>query len=148
VEINSILIWAGLLLAIATAIGIVFRVFSGRGHSVKTSECIDLGKLKANKNGLPVTEFGKKATLVQFSTEYCGQCPGVRRSLSQLEYRHGSLLYLDVDITDRLDLAAHFSISQTPTVFILDELGRIKFRIGGVPKPNVIQAELEKLGAL
>lgn len=145
---DATLIWAGSLFAIAIAIGTAFRFFSGRGHRVKTSECIDLSRLKVSKNGVLVTEFGKKATLMQFSTEYCGQCPGVRRSLSQLEYRHGSLLYIDVDITDRLDLAAHFSISQTPTVFILDGLGEIKFRIGGVPKSAIIRAELEKLGAL
>ena len=147
-EHNSIPIWAALLLAIATLIGLAYKFLSGRGHSVKTAETIDLKKLSANKNGVPVIEFGKKATLVQFSTEYCSRCPGVRRSLSQLEYRHGALLYVDVDITDRLDLAAHFSISQTPTVFVLDHLGSIKFRVGGVPKPGIIQFELEKLGAL
>lgn len=145
---SETLFWAGLLLAIAIAIGTAFKVFSGRGHRVKTSESIDLKKLKASKNGVPVTEFGKKATLVQFSTEYCGRCPGVKRSLSQLEYRQGALLYLEVDITDRLDLAAHFSINQTPTVFILDKLGTIKFRISGVPKPTIIQTELKKLGAI
>lgn len=145
---NTSQIWAGLLFAIAIALGAGFKVFSGRGRRVKTLESINLSRLKVSKNGVPVTEFGKKATLVQFSTEYCGQCPGVRRSLSQLEYRHGNLLYVEVDITQRLDLAAHFSISQTPTVFILDEIGTIKFRIGGVPKSAIIRAELEKLGAL
>jgi len=53
-----------------------------------------------------------------------------------------------VDITDRLNLAAHFSVSQTPTVFLLDPKGEIKFRISGIPKPGLIQSELRKLGAL
>jgi thioredoxin-related protein len=57
-------------------------------------------------------------------------------------------LHLEVDITNRLDLAAHFQISQTPTVFILDQKGEIKFRVSGAPKPGVIQQELTKLGAI
>lgn len=137
-----------ILLALAIAAGLLFRYLGGRGKSVEGSERIDLQKLKAQKNGLLVTEFGKKATLLQFSTEYCGICPGVSRQLHRLEYRNGSLLHLDVDITNRLDLAAHFSITQTPTIFILDKNGDLRFRVSGAPKPGVIQTELEKLGAL
>lgn len=137
-----------ILLALAISAGLLFRYLGGRGKSVEGSERIDLQKLKAQKNGLLVTEFGKKATLLQFSTEYCGICPGVSRQLHRLEYRNGSLLHLDVDITNRLDLAAHFSITQTPTIFILDKNGDLRFRVSGAPKPGVIQTELEKLGAL
>jgi len=136
------------LIASATLAGVVFKALSGRGREISNSESIDLAKLKATKSGVPVSSFGKRATLLQFSTQYCSICPSVSRLLSQLEYRNGGLLHLEVDITDRLDLAAHFQISQTPTVFILDPEGRIKFRVSGAPKPGVIQQELEKLGAL
>ena len=91
-------------------------------------------------------ELGKAATLLQFSTEYCGQCPGVRRSLSQIEYRSGGVIHAEVDLTDRLDLAAKFKISQTPTVFILNAKGKVTFRVSGVPKAGLIQQELVKLG--
>lgn len=147
-ENNLSLILGGGLLALALILGVVFKLLAGRGHEVSSSEKIDLTKLKAVKNGVPVTSFGKQATLLQFSTEYCGQCPGVRRQLAQMEYRNGGLLHLDVDITDRLDLAAHFSISQTPTVFVLDQDGEIRFRVSGIPKPGAIQQELERLGAI
>jgi thioredoxin-like negative regulator of GroEL len=70
----------------------------------------------------------------------------VHRALSQIEYRNGGVVHAEVDITDRLDLAAHFKVSQTPTVFILNPLGKIVFRVSGVPKPGLIQQELEKLG--
>lgn len=136
------------LIAIALLAGVLFKLFSGRGREISSAEAIDLVKLKAVKMGVPVKEFGKKATLLQFSTEYCSICPSVSRLLSQLEYRNGGLLHLEVDITNRLDLAAHFQVSQTPTVFILDPQGQIKFRVSGAPKPGVIQQELEKLGAL
>ena len=134
------------LLLVATVAGLAYKLLHGRGHKVKSQELIDLSKLKATNNGLPLLELGKKATLVQFTTAYCGQCPGVRRTLSQLAYRTGGLEFCEVDITERLDVAAHFNISQTPTVFVLDPKGRLVFRVGGVPKMQQLQLELEKLG--
>ena len=134
------------LLALGVIGGISFKVLQGKGRKVSSKEIIDLGKLKANNNGLRTTEYGKKATLVQFSTSYCGQCPGVKRTLSQLEYRLGGLSFAEVDITERLDVAAHFNISQTPTVFLLNDKGHLIYRMGGVPKMNQLMQELEKLG--
>lgn len=134
------------LIAVATLAGLVYRFFRGRGHSVSGAQCIKLEKLKILKDGEEITKFGKEATVVLFSTEYCGQCPAVRRSLAKLEYRKGGLLFIEVDITNRINLAAHFNISQTPTMFILNPAGEIRFRIGGTPKPTTIETELEKLG--
>ena len=135
----------GLLLA-AVIGGTIYKYLQGKGRRVSSAEVIDLRKLRATSNGLPITEYGKKATLVQFSTEYCGQCPGVKRTLSQLAYRSGGLAFAEVDITERLDLAAHFSISQTPTVFLLDDSGRVIYRVGGIPKMNLLTEQLQKLG--
>jgi len=136
----------GLLLAAALALGLVYRYLQGRGHKVVGKERINLARLNATKNGLPTHDLGKKATLLQFSTEYCGQCPGVRRQLAQLEYRMGGLSHLEVDITERIEIAAHFGISQTPTIFVLNPKGEIVYRVGGVPKMPLLLAELEKLG--
>ena len=134
------------LLALTLAAGIFYKVSAGRGRSIQKSEVIDLSRIGAHKNGSPVTQPGKSATLLLFSTEYCGQCPGVRRSLTQLGKGSAGVLHAEVDLTDRLDLAARFSISQTPTVFILNALGELTFRVSGVPKQGLIQQELTKLG--
>jgi thiol-disulfide isomerase/thioredoxin len=142
---TSLIATLGLLLS-AVIGGISYKYFQGKGRRVSSAEVIDLRKLRATSNGLPVTEYGKKATLVQFSTEYCGQCPGVKRTLSQLAYRTGGLAFAEVDITERLDLAAHFSVSQTPTVFLLDDTGHVIYRVGGIPKMNQLTDELQKLG--
>ena len=136
----------GLLLVGALLAGVSYRFFHGRGHKVAGKQAIDLKRLGATKNSLPAHSLGKKATLLQFSTEYCGQCLGVRRQLAQLEYRFGGLSHVEVDITERIDIAAHFNISQTPTIFVLDPRGEIVYRIGGVPKMPLLMAELEKLG--
>lgn len=135
------------LIAVSTVAGFAYRFFHGRGHSVSGAQCIKLEKLNISKDGDTVVGFGRDATVVLMSTKYCGQCPGVRRALAKLEYRKGGLLFIEVDITDRIDLAAHFNISQTPTVFVLNPAGEIRFRVGGVPKPGTIETELAKLGA-
>jgi len=148
VESNPALLSGAILLALALVAGLWLKFSAGRGKQVSNREVIDLSKLKAKKGKGQVKTFGAKATLLQFSTEYCGLCPGVRRQLIDLEKQTDGLLYLDVDITERLDLAAHFSVSQTPTVFVLNPRGEIKFRVAGTPKPGIIQNELKKLGAL
>jgi len=145
VEISGLFLALGLL-GLTLAAGIFYKVSAGRGRSIQKSEVIDLSRIGAHKNGSPVTQPGKSATLLLFSTEYCGQCPGVRRSLTQLEKGSAGVLHAEVDLTDRLDLAARFSISQTPTVFILNALGELTFRVSGVPKQGLIQQELTKLG--
>ena len=144
-EISGIYLALGLL-GLTLVAGIFYKLSSGSGRSVLRSQIIDLARLGAHKNGFPIRELGKNATLLQFSTEYCGQCPAVRRSLSQIEYRTGGVLHAEVDLTDRLDIAAKFNISQTPTVFILNDIGEVTFRVSGVPKPGLIQQELTKLG--
>jgi len=135
----------GVLVALALAAGLIWRARSGRAKLVRSGELVDLGKLKATKNSKPVTGFGKKATLLQFSTEVCSICVQTARYFSELEKTTPRLLHIEVDITDRMELAAHFGVLQTPTTLILDSTGRVKARIGGAPKPNVVAAELAKL---
>ena len=106
---------------------------------------MDLTKLAAQKHGQTFTKFGRKATLLQFSTEVCSVCKQTAKFLSDLEKKHPELVHLEVDITNRLDLAAHFGVLQTPTTLVLNPSGRVVARIGGAPKPLVIQHELEKL---
>jgi thiol-disulfide isomerase/thioredoxin len=145
VELSGLYLAVGLL-GLTLAAGIFYKVSAGRGRSIQRSEVIDLSRIGAHKNGSLVTEPGKSATLLLFSTEYCGRCPAVRRSLAQIEYRTGGVLQAEVDLTDRLDLAAKFKISQTPTVFILNHKGELIFRVSGVPKQGLIEQELTKLG--
>ena len=134
------------LVATASLVGIAYRLLRGRGHRVRRRQHIDLRRLRATKDGILTAELGKKATLIQFSTQYCGQCPGVRRQLAQLEHRLGGISHLEVDITDRLNVAARFSINQTPTVFLLNSEGELVYRVGGVPNLTKLNQELEKLG--
>lgn len=140
------LIAPALLVLLTSVLGFLIKALQGRGHKVVSHEVVDLSRLPATQNNIPTTELGAKGTLLQFSTQYCGQCPGVRRQLAQLAYRLGGLSHLEVDITDRLDVAAHFGISQTPTVLLLDSKGEIVYRFGGIPNLQSLNHEIAKLG--
>jgi thiol-disulfide isomerase/thioredoxin len=131
--------------ALGRAAGIWWTARTGRATLGRSGELVDLSKLKADRSGKPVQSFGKQATLLQFSTEVCSACVATARLFRELEKATPGLKHIEVDITDRMDLAAHFSIMQTPTTLILDKYGMVKARIGGAPRPNVISEELEKL---
>ena len=139
------LVIIGLLVLAALAAGFWWKARTGKAKLVRSGELVDLGKLKASKSGKPVTSFGKSATLLQFSTEVCSVCVATARLFKELEKKTPGLKHIEVDITNRLDLAAHFNIMQTPTTLILDKHGMVKARIGGAPRQNVIAEELKKL---
>jgi thiol-disulfide isomerase/thioredoxin len=133
------------LVMVALSAGFWWRARTGRAKLVRSGEIVDLGKLKATRDGKPVTSFGKKATLLQFSTEVCSICVQTAKYFKELESKNADLTHIEVDLTDRMELAAHFNVMQTPTTLILDPTGKVQARIGGAPKTNVIQQELEKL---
>lgn len=133
------------LLVASTLLGFYWRATVGRAKRIKAGEQVDLGKLAAQKAGKPVVKFGKKATLLQFSSEVCSQCTQTARYFGQLETQKKDLLHIEVDVTHRMDLAAHFSVLQTPTTLVLDNNGVVRARIGGTPRPNVVNEELAKL---
>jgi thiol-disulfide isomerase/thioredoxin len=133
-------------LAIVAAIaGLVWRNRTGKSKSVRDGGVVNLKELAALKNGNLVSKFGRKTTFIQFSSEYCTQCTQTARLLSELEKADDGILHVEIDITNRLELAKKFNVLQTPTTLVLDSKGRIKSRIGGAPKVSVIQQELEEI---
>jgi len=88
--------------------------------------------------------FGDRATLVQFSTEFCSSCPATRRVLTEISTSTDGVAYLDVDVTHRADLVRHFSILQTPTTLILDRDGVVRTRIGGSVQRAVVETRLKE----
>jgi thiol-disulfide isomerase/thioredoxin len=130
------------LIALAGVLGAVWRLRTGRAKAIDRGEIIDLARLGAVKDGKPVTEFGKRVTFVQFSSETCSTCKQTARLFRELEATADDVLHIEVDITNRLDLAKKFHILQTPTTLVLDHSGRITSRIGGAPKQATIDQQL------
>lgn len=140
IELKIALI-AGLLI-LATAAGLIWKARTGLAKKITAGEIIDLKEIGAIKDGQPVTEFGEKVTFLQFSSEACSQCAQTARLLHDLESNHDDVLHIEVDITNRLDLANKFNILQTPTTLVLDKSGRVTSRIGGAAKAQTLQDEL------
>lgn len=89
--------------------------------------------------------LGAEATLLQFSTELCARCPGVHRTLAAVADSHPGVRHLDIDVTNRPDIAKHFHVLQTPTTLILDREGIVQTRFGGAPNREVLELELTRL---
>jgi thiol-disulfide isomerase/thioredoxin len=130
------------LVALASAAGLIWRARTGRVKRVRGGEQIILSEIAATKDGLPVTRFGQKVTFLQFSSEFCSACRQTAKLYSELEQVHPEILHIEVDITNRTDLANKFNILQTPTTLVLDSRGRVTSRIGGAVKSQTIQDEI------
>lgn len=135
------------LIALATLAGIMWRSQTGRAKQTSGDGVVDLVELAVIKDGKLAKKFGRQATFVQFSSEFCSSCSQTSKLLQEVERSNSGVLHLEVDITNRLELAKKYSILQTPTTLVLDSQGRIKSRIGGSTKPQVIQQELAKQGS-
>ncbi len=124
------------------ALGLFWKLRTGRSKRVTNGQQIDLAKLGAVKNGKPVLAFGERMTFLQFSTEFCSQCVQTARVYKDLEQHSDGILHIEVDITNRLDVAKEFNILQTPTTLVLDAAGRVTSRIGGATKAQTIKDEI------
>ena len=82
-------------------------------------------------------QMGKKATLVQFSTQFCSICPASKEILTQISNSHTGVEFIEIDAEENLNLTKKLSILSTPTVLILDELGEEVARFSG--RPNKIK---------
>lgn len=140
IETRIALVVAVILLAVAA--GLFWRSKTGRSKKVADGQRINLAKLGATKYGKPVLAFGDRMTFLQFSTEFCSQCVQTARVYRELEEHSDGILHIEVDITNRLDLAKEFNILQTPTTLVLDATGRVTSRISGATKAQTIKDEI------
>jgi thiol-disulfide isomerase/thioredoxin len=127
------------LVALATGIGLAWRLADGRARrgSGTTIAAGDVGAAPA--------AFGEAATLLQFSTETCARCPGTRRVLAAIAADRPGVRHVEVDLTHRVDLASRFGVLATPTTFVLDRQGRVRTRIVGAARPDAVAAALAPL---
>jgi thiol-disulfide isomerase/thioredoxin len=123
------------LVVLATALGVLQRARTGRvrtasGEAVTAEQ---LGTAEA---------LGGRATLVQFSTPTCAQCPGTARLLRGVAAEHDGVAHLEVDLTRHPDVADRFAVLQTPTTLLVDADHRVRARIGGAPRRAELDREL------
>ncbi|UUT36701.1 thioredoxin family protein [Microbacterium elymi] len=125
------------LVAVTLVVGGMLRHRDGRARRV-ADRTIDVATAETGPRG-------ERATLVQFSTELCARCPQVRRMLDVIAGERAGVLFTEVDLTRRPDLAKRLHILQTPTVFVLDADGFVHTRFAGVPAAQAVTGELDRL---
>lgn len=112
------------LVAVATAIGLLLRARKGRVRKLADAELLE-------PETFGVERFGTVGTIVQFSTEFCSRCPGVRRLLSQRVDTAPGVEFVHLDLTHNPELATRFGVLQTPTILFVDADGRPSTRLSG-----------------
>jgi thiol-disulfide isomerase/thioredoxin len=133
------------VLAAASAVGWGTRLRKGRfrgrgsdrvgsGHGSDTAGSVltaaDLG-----------ASLGDRATLVQFSTDFCAYCGPTRELLAEVARSRDGVALVEIDASRRMDLARRLNVFSTPTVFVLAADGAIARRASGQPrKADVLAA--------
>lgn len=106
-------------LVLALGFGVYRRATDGRARAAR-----GVRRGGASQWAELAPELGERATLVQFSSPICAPCRATRRLLGDLAAERVGVEHLDIDVSERLDLADRFGIRRTPTVLILDADGR------------------------
>lgn len=127
------------LVAVSTALGLLWRHRQGRISHPNAQVVVRAADVPG------VKRLAKGATLLQFSTEVCAPCAVTRTVLGDIAATRPGVSHVDLDVTHRPDLASQFRIMQTPTTLILDGKGVVRARIGGAPRRDDLQAELDRI---
>ena len=131
------------VLAAASAAGWSIRLRSGRFRSPAAAADPAIA-LTAVDLGAPL---GQRATLVQFSTDFCAYCGPTRELLAEVARSRDGVALVEIDATQRLDLARRLNVLSTPTVLVLASDGSIARRSSGQQrKADVLAAVSGMLG--
>jgi Thioredoxin len=138
------------VLAAASAVGFGLRARSGRFQQPKStpvSDRTDRGDSppEAGRGTLLTAaelgaSLGRRATLVQFSTEFCTYCGPTRELLSGVAGTRAGVAFVEIDAADRMDLTRRLRVMSTPTVLVLGPDGAIERRSSGQPRKSELLA--------
>jgi thiol-disulfide isomerase/thioredoxin len=140
------------VLAAASAAGFVFRSRQGRFRGSKSQTPLDATDRRVSSRpaspgevltpadlGVPL---GDRATLVQFSTEYCTYCGPTRELLTELARERDGVAFVEIDAAERMDLTRRLRVLATPTILLLGPGGTIESRASGRPRRAEVGAAL------
>jgi len=84
--------------------------------------------------------LGERATLVQFSTDFCTYCGPTRELLTEVARTSDGVAFVEIDAARRLDLVRRLNVLSTPTVLVLAADGSIAQRASGQPRKSDLLA--------
>lgn len=126
----------GLILLISTAIGFYYRSKNGvirKKRRLHISEAEFAGA------------YGKRVTILQFSTTFCSQCRAAKSLISDVVKDEKDISYLEIDAESNLALVRKVDVRSTPTTIFLDKGGYEIARATGAPKRDQLQKVIASL---
>ena len=126
------------VLVLSSAFGLFLQFTRGKLTNKYSNE-ISFDQLKTGH------DLGKKATILQFTTEYCSICPGVKRQINELIKNDKGISFYEIDAVERIELAKKLHVKSSPTVLFFNEDGLEEGRIIGAPKKHQLRNTLEKI---
>lgn len=141
------------VLAAASAAGLGMRRRSGRFRVPGSGQAKILADSRpaSDAGGSVLTEadlgaaLGERATLVQFSTEFCVYCGPTREVLTEVARSRDGVALVEIDAVRRMDLARRLNVFSTPTVFVLAADGSIAQRASGRPRKAEVLAAVSSV---
>jgi thioredoxin-like negative regulator of GroEL len=93
------------------------------------------------------TQLPNKPVIVYFTTPECAPCRTVQRpALQRVSTLLGdSLQVVEIDATQRPDLARQWGVMSVPTTFLLDARGEARYVNNGVTRAEKLMEQLESL---
>jgi thiol-disulfide isomerase/thioredoxin len=110
------------------------RIRTGDGATILAARHLDAV-------GLTVASGGVGAVLLGSPT--CTPCTAVKRVLRDLQAERDDLAWVYADAADHLDLASAHRVMRVPTLFVVDDAGRVLARTSGVPQLADLRRVLE-----
>lgn len=116
------------ILVVATAAALWWQRRQGVVREVERAGSLSSATLGAKR--------GYHATFVQFSTPMCAKCPPTATLLGRIAGEREDVVHVEIDASERLELARALEIMRTPTVLVLDGDGMVVARMSGAPNEH------------
>ena len=125
-----------LILLISTAIGFWYRSKNG---VIRKKRRLHIGEAEF------AGTYGKRITILQFSTTFCSQCRAAKSLISDVVKDEKDISYLEIDAESNLALVRKVDVMSTPTTIFLDKDGYEIARATGAPKRDQLQKVIASL---
>lgn len=83
-------------------------------------------------------DLGSRATLLQFSSAFCGPCRATRLLIEDVTSDMGDVAHVEVDAESHLELVRQLDIRSTPTTLFINASGYEVGRAVGAPKRDQV----------
>ncbi len=136
VGVMGVVVLAIVVLTVAVITALRGR-FDGRIRAAATPSMADAG----------ISLPADRITVVQFTGEFCGVCPQARTLVERVLVDHPDVGHVELDVAEHLAAVRTFDIRRTPTLIIVDRLGRPVHRASGMPREHELRKAFAELAA-